>query len=180
MERVPSGAANPVLVSRYPPGILEAPDVSHRFRSASFQIGHWGSSRRAFTIPSGPRPASRLVASRLPAFPNMLISPLTLVARWVRWPKGITLNPSRVARGSTQAAMRRTAAERLSPSACERVLCDHGSNLATCENSTDGCAGRAGWDGPAPLHDAAGVASLLDVAAVVVDRFRRPRAPARR
>ena len=121
VERVQSGAANPVLVSRYPPGILEAPDVSHRFRSAFLQIGHWGSSSLAFTIPSGPRPASSWVASLLPAFPNRLVSPWTFVARWVRWPKGITLNPSRVARGSTQAAMRRTAAERLSPSARERV-----------------------------------------------------------
>ena len=61
------------------------------------------------------------MASLFPAFPNMLVSPLTFVARWVRWPKGITLNPSRVARGSTQAAMRRTAAEQLSPPARERV-----------------------------------------------------------
>jgi len=36
VERVQSGAANPVRVSRSPPGILEAPDVSHRFRSAFF------------------------------------------------------------------------------------------------------------------------------------------------
>ena len=85
------------------------------------QYGHLGSRNSAFTIPSGSRRACRLVVSLHLAFPNMLVSPLTFVARWVRWSKGITLNPSRVARGSTQAAMRRTAAERPSPSACDRL-----------------------------------------------------------
>src|SRR6266545_5188880 len=38
----------------------------------------------------------------------MLLSPTAFAFRWVRWPKGVTLNLSRVTRGSDDAVKRRT------------------------------------------------------------------------
>src|SRR5262249_35105512 len=45
------------------------------------QYGHLSSGRGSFTIPSGSRRACHLVVSLHLAFPNILVSPLTFVAR---------------------------------------------------------------------------------------------------
>jgi hypothetical protein len=79
----------------------EQPDFSHRFRPDPLLFGHWGSGNAAFTLPSGPRRTCRLVASRHPGFPDMLLSPTAFAFRWVWRPRDVALGPSYVAQGST-------------------------------------------------------------------------------